>query len=109
MTYDLGWNTWNSGTICQRLPEDQVEVQKVAGGIRPPDTGHSSFFYRDPVKCIRFLLSQQRFKDVTVYEPWKEMHTTTREVTDGQKKSKIEEEARVYNEMHTGEWWWDTQ
>ena len=107
MTYDLGWNTWSSSTVCQRLPEDQVQVEKVSGAIRPPETGYSSFYYRDPVKWIQFLLSQEHFKNVTVYEPYKEMHTTTREVIEGQKRRTIDEEVRVYHEMHTGDWWWD--
>jgi hypothetical protein len=109
MTYDLGWTSWRSGSVNQRLPEDQVEIEKIKGGIRPPDTGYSTFHYRDPVQCIQFLLAQERFKDNTIYEPYKDMHTITREIDDGKEKNKVTEEVQIYGEMHTADWWWNAQ
>jgi hypothetical protein len=109
MTYDLGWTTWKKGTVCQRLEEDRVEVEKMTGGIRPPDTGYSTFYYRNPVICVQFLLSQERFKEVTAYEPYKDLHTITREVEEGGLKRNVTEEVQVYGDMHTADWWWNAQ
>lgn len=52
------------------------------------------FYYRDISSCIRYLLRQKAYSDSLVYEPIREydMHGK-----------------RVYSEMHTATWWWDTQ
>ena len=54
MTYDLGWNTWKSGNVTTRLPEDVDDNAKDAKD--PRDDAHSTFFYRSPVNCIEFLM-----------------------------------------------------
>lgn len=51
---------------------------------------------RNPVECVKELLANPAFKDKCHYEP-------KRVFTD---KSKAN---RVYNEMWTGEWWWELQ
>ena len=54
----------------------------------------STFFYRDPVACIRYLFRQRIFKDVISYAP-------TQEYNAGGE--------RIYSELHTGDWWWEVQ
>ena len=57
--------------------------------------GHSStFFYRDMVQCVEYLLSQPAYRDDMVYAPVRE-HNETGE--------------RLYSEMHTADWWWEMQ
>ena len=59
------------------------------------DRQHSTcFFYRNIVDCVRYLIGQIAYKDSMVYSPVKEYDS---------------EGARVYTEMHTGQWWWEMQ
>jgi len=53
-----------------------------------------SFFYRNVLDCVRYLLRQIAYRDNFVYAPRREYDHT------GQ---------RVYAEMHTADWWWDIQ
>ena len=53
-------------------------------------------FYRDIIKCIRSLYGDPEFTGLLVFSP--ERHYTDEDQT-----------VRVYFDMHTGRWWWDTQ
>lgn len=53
-----------------------------------------NIIYRDITKTLKFLLGHRAFNDEMVFEP-------VREYNDSNK--------RVYTEMHTGDWWWETQ
>jgi Plavaka transposase len=53
-----------------------------------------SFKYRNVLHVIRFLLSHQPFAPNLTYAPIRLFN---------------KDNARVYNEMHTGDWWWDAQ
>ncbi|KAI0055041.1 hypothetical protein BV25DRAFT_1816184 [Artomyces pyxidatus] len=54
------------------------------------------FHYRDPLACIRALYGDPDFTPHMVYAP--ERHYVDADRT-----------VRVYNEMHTGKWWWRVQ
>jgi len=56
--------------------------------------GRRFFYFRDPVECARYLLRQRPYKDHMVYGP-----TRTVDV----------EGDRVYSEMNSADWWWETQ
>jgi hypothetical protein len=54
----------------------------------------SIFFYRDIVRCVEYLIAQTAYREEIVYEPvWE--HNGNGD--------------RVYSEMHTADWWWETQ
>jgi hypothetical protein len=53
-----------------------------------------TLYYRNPVQIISYLLRQRAYVNDLVYAPIREFNT------DGE---------RVYSEMHTAEWWWETQ
>ncbi|EIW86022.1 hypothetical protein CONPUDRAFT_45251 [Coniophora puteana RWD-64-598 SS2] len=53
-------------------------------------------WYRDPVECIKTLLANPTLKDSMAYEP---------EHVYDDKEAKV----RRYDEMWTGDWWWETQ
>ena len=53
-------------------------------------------YLRDPVECIKQLLSNPVFKDQMRYTPEKVY------MDEGRKE-------RVYDECWTGDWWWETQ
>lgn len=55
------------------------------------------FWTRDPVECVRELLSNPAFKNDTVYKP-----RTVKRRCGGVEES-------VYDEMWTGDWWWNMQ
>ena len=51
---------------------------------------------RDPVECIKELMGNPTFKDHIKYAP--EQHFTSSTCS-----------SRVFDEMSTGEWWWEIQ
>ena len=51
---------------------------------------------RDPIECIRELIGDPAFKDSLSYTPEKVY-------------ADAEGRERVYDEMWTGDWWWDVQ
>ncbi|KAI0760729.1 hypothetical protein C8Q74DRAFT_1319609 [Fomes fomentarius] len=53
-------------------------------------------WYRDPIECIRELIGNPFFKDVTHYAP-------ERVYVDAEGK------VRMYDNMWTTDWWWDIQ
>ena len=53
-------------------------------------------YYRDILECIRTLYGDPDFTEHLVFAP--ERHYTDQSKT-----------TRVYHEMHTGDWWWETQ
>jgi hypothetical protein len=69
--------------------------------------------YRDAMAAIRFLIGHQPFAPNLAYAPVRifdnkkrthPMKSLSREEDDGVDKSE-----RIYNEMHTGDWWWEVQ
>ena len=52
------------------------------------------YYYRDPLTIVRFLLGQRAFRNCLVYAPVMEYN---------------ESGERMYGEMHTADWWWETQ
>jgi hypothetical protein len=59
-----------------------------------PGVGETRLFYRDPVKCVEYLLRQPAFASKMVWGPIKEFSSNGK---------------RLYSEMHTGDWWWEEQ
>jgi Plavaka transposase len=57
---------------------------------------HLQFHYRDVIPCIRSLMSNPDFAPDLIFAP--ERHYTDRSHA-----------SRIYNEMHTGDWWWSVQ
>ncbi|KAG1894665.1 uncharacterized protein F5891DRAFT_1254818 [Suillus fuscotomentosus] len=53
-------------------------------------------YYRDIIECIKALFSDPNFADVLVFAP--EHHYADEDET-----------IRLYHEMHTGQWWWNSQ
>lgn len=51
---------------------------------------------RDPIECIRELVGNEAFKEKMHFKPER-----VYEDEDGK--------SRIFDEMWTGEWWWDTQ
>jgi hypothetical protein len=52
---------------------------------------------RDPIECVRELMGNPMFKDVLKYAPEKAY-------LDPEGKN-----GRIYDEMWSADWWWDTQ
>ncbi|KAG2345890.1 hypothetical protein BDR05DRAFT_1012126 [Suillus weaverae] len=53
-------------------------------------------FYRDVIECIKALYGDPDFADFLVFSP--EHHYTDDDET-----------VRLFSDMHTGKWWWNTQ
>jgi hypothetical protein len=53
-------------------------------------------WFRDPIDCIKELIGNPMFAQHMHYAPQKVFTDETKEEA-------------IFNEMHTGEWWWETQ
>ena len=54
----------------------------------------NTFYYRNALHCVRYLVHQVAYRSDMVYTPIQEYD------------SNVE---RLYSEMDTVDWWWDTQ
>lgn len=61
-----------------------------------PERETLQLWRRDPIECIRDMIGNPAFRDHMRFEP-------ERAYEDQDGKS------RVYDEMWTGDWWWETQ
>ncbi|KAG8919803.1 hypothetical protein FRC02_001369 [Tulasnella sp. 418] len=60
------------------------------------DDDEYTIFYCNPLECIKALYGNPAFTDKMAFAPEKQW-------------SDEEKTSRLYNEMHTGNWWWETQ
>ncbi|KAG0633524.1 hypothetical protein HOY80DRAFT_1104646 [Tuber brumale] len=86
----LGMRSWKEGLVS--FTELDIED---ADGLELA-TSQQRFFYRNPLDCAKYLLSQKCFAQDIIYAPVKDRNSET-------------PPARVYSEMHMGDWWWETQ
>jgi len=52
----------------------------------------TSFYYRNIIDCVRYLIRQVPYSSDMVYAPIREYDSSGE---------------RLYSEMHTADWWWD--
>lgn len=99
LSNQLSFTTADSlfGTLSQ-LPvgirEDSWKTRDVLIQVDGAEPLKFPFYYRDIVDCISFLMGHRPFKDNMVYSP-------VREYGEGGQ--------RLFDEFHSGEWWWETQ
>lgn len=72
-----------------------------AAGDRLDDNGrvmveNLELWRRDPVECVKELMGNPAFRDVMAYAPERHYEDESRNI-------------RIYDEMWTGNWWWDSQ
>ena len=97
MRWGLGTSSWKTGTadFGSHAPDDEDSLSENRADLLR--TGKQTrFYYQDPVECVRFLLGQPCFAKDMVFAPITEWSG------DIPKRP-------VYSEMHTAEWWWETQ
>ncbi|KAG0639401.1 hypothetical protein HOY80DRAFT_1074395 [Tuber brumale] len=100
----LGMRSWKEGlvsftellsvSILFKYFVNQVQDIEDADGLELA-ISQRRFFYRNPRDCAKYLLSQKCFTQDIVYAPVKDWDSET-------------PPARVYSEMHAGDWWWET-
>ena len=61
-----------------------------------PSAQTFELYFRDPIECLKALWANPVFLPYMNFQP-------IREYTDKTRKT------RRYNEMNTGDWWWETQ
>jgi len=54
----------------------------------------TTFYYRNIIDCVRYLIRQVAYSSDMVYAPIREYESSGE---------------RLYSEMHTADWWWDMQ
>ena len=74
MDNSLGPESWNHGEVSL----SRVKV---------------SFYYRNPVDFVKYLIRQKAYQLDMVFSP----------------ECLFEGDERQYGELHTPDWWWDTQ
>lgn len=82
-------------------PGWKCKIVTAHGNLTTPDkktvlTEDVELWLRDPVECIKELVGNPAFKDHMSYIPEQVFEDP-------------EGETRVFDEMWTGNWWWDTQ
>jgi hypothetical protein len=81
-------------------PEWHCEIVTAQGDILDENGSQMvedlELWYRDPVECVRELLSNPAFMEYLCYAP-------ERVYSDSEGKE------RIYDEMWTGDWWWEMQ
>ena len=79
--------------IDKKLPtkRPQFQRQEIVIGDEAYDV-----YYRDIMECVRALYGDPEFAPHLVYAP--ERHYSDPDMT-----------TRMYHDMHTGKWWWETQ
>ena len=68
-------------------PESWWHGDVIFSGTKVP------FYFRDPVDCVKYLIRQKAYQSDLVYSP----------------ERLYEGDERQYGELHTADWWWDTQ
>jgi hypothetical protein len=87
-SYDTGYLMYQRiAEMEENLPQWTQSKATIKGVTR-------DFFHRNPVDCARYLLGQRAYRNNMVYGPVR--------VTDSAGD-------RVFSEMNTGNWWWETQ
>jgi hypothetical protein len=76
----LGHGSWKKSSLSMAWNEQH------------PD--NIAFWHRDLIGCAQWLLRQPAYEDHLTYVPVRCFNHAGH---------------RVYNEMHTGDWWWDKQ
>ena len=88
MNSGLAWESWKWGEADFGTKQTNYSFDMEAAPLQTP------FYYRDPVACAAYLLGQPCYAPDMVYSPVRETNS---------------EGARMYSEMHTADWWWQTQ
>ena len=87
--------SFKSGDMLRNLLDAMIETpQWTRGEVDFPLQNGVEFFVRDIIACIRYLVSQPTF---AAHMTWAPIRT------------KAHDGSRVYTELNTGEWWWETQ
>jgi len=81
-------------------PEWKCEILEITGD-RKDENGNVlveevEFWRRNPVECVRELIGNPAFEGFMKYAP--ERHYEDEELA-----------IRIYDEMATGDWWWEVQ
>jgi hypothetical protein len=103
--------TWIDQHLRRGLDNNKMESFQSADGQRTllyeldfglgddswiEDDSHifGTLYYKDILKCIQFLLAHLPFQAHLDFQPVRLVDSDSR---------------RIYSEMNTGDWWWDTQ
>ncbi|KAI9840208.1 MAG: hypothetical protein M1837_001836 [Sclerophora amabilis] len=82
--------------IPHGIPNEAWTIQdmRIESGIVGVPPSRYSIQYRDITKVLEFLIGHPPFKEHLTYVPSRHYNL---------------DDQRIYNEMHTGDWWWRTQ
>ena len=102
-------NSWPTFSFLPNVPFNNARQLKALADKIEPTLGRSSwktgkvyfdeeltpstFLYRNPLCIIEYLLQQPAYRSHLNYAPYQEFN----------------DEQRIYNELHTADWWWETQ
>ena len=84
----------SSHTLYQRIDDMIVDPPWKNGFVNFRLVQNTEFWYRDILEVLKYLLRRKSFVGHMLWAPVKQFDT---------------QQERVYTEMNTASWWWDTQ
>jgi hypothetical protein len=87
----LSWKSWQHATTSLTWKIDDSSSE-----TREPVT----FYYREPLECAKWLLGQRAYEKHLVYATEQRFY---------QENTSTGTWRRVYSEIDTADWWWETQ
>jgi hypothetical protein len=83
--HQLGMDSWKQAKVSFSHTSDRDDL---------PDHDLTTFWYRDPLKCVEVLMQQTAYRDYMAYAPKKQFNNMGE---------------RMFSEISSGNWWWRTQ
>ena len=98
----IGGNEWSpeecGRSVAMQAASRRTRRTRWARRIRAPGrrtlSPNALFFFADVVSYVRYLIRQVAYKEDMVYAPIRENDSNG---------------DQLYSEMHTADWWWETQ
>lgn len=89
-----GFSFNSAYTLCQQWDKMTKDPQWKNGFVDFKMAPNTEFWYRDLLECIMYLLRRKSYAKNMLWSPVREFDAVGE---------------RVYTEMNTASWWWDTQ
>ena len=95
VAFTSGWTLYQQlDKMNPELGPNSWTVREANWSLAGGSNRRTTYYYRSPLSCIKYLLKQPCFREHLVYTPVREYN---------------EAGERMYSEMHMADWWWSTQ
>jgi hypothetical protein len=91
-SFTSGHTLWK--LLDRAISEDMPHIKEEIYKFNVINSNDTQFLYRDIIECVQYLLRQPAYTEHLVVAPIKEYN---------------DEGERMYSEINTADWWWNTQ